>query len=156
MPDRLWHVAPPACFAPLTTHDGAGSRRTFDLLNREGRVDAYTWLLQHGEEEQLFTHLDGALLVDAWPEVAPRLPSGLRRHWQPLVLTAGMGWLDGERVSTQEGRPKPASLRARERAIRRLVERASPRTRFGGRCAVDRETKANDRDRLTLRQSSHS
>lgn len=91
VPDRLWHVLPPGCFAPLTIHDGAGSRRTFDLLNREGRADAYAWLLQHGEEEQLFTHLDGALLVDAWPEVAPRLPSGLRRH----LATAGAHRRDG-------------------------------------------------------------
>ncbi len=156
MPDRLWNVAPPACFAPLTIQQAARSRRTLGLLNREGRLDAYAWLLQHGNEEQLLTHLDGALLVDAWPEGAPRLPSELRSHWQPLALTVGKGWLDGERASTQDARPKPASRQARERAFSGWPIGASPRTRFGGCCAVVTQPKANNRDRINLQQSSHS
>jgi hypothetical protein len=79
VPDQLWRVDPPDCFAPLTVCEADGSRRTFDLLNRGGRVDAYVWLLHHGDEEQLFTHVDGALLVDAWPDVAPGLSPALRR-----------------------------------------------------------------------------
>ena len=125
-PGRAWLEWPEravSSLAPMTIGEAVGSRRAFDLLNREGRVHAYSWLLQHGDEEQLFTHLDGALLVDAWPEVAPRLPTDPRRQWQPLVLTAGMGWLDGERASAESGRPKPASRQARERAIQRLAER---------------------------------
>lgn len=90
-------------------------------VNRESRVDAYAWLLQHGDEEQLFTHVDGALLVDAWPDIAPRLAADLRRHWQPLVLAAGMGWLDAERARVRDGRAIPASRGARERAIQRLA-----------------------------------
>jgi transcriptional regulator with XRE-family HTH domain len=46
VPDQLWRVDPPDCFAPLTVRDRGGSRRTFDLQDREGRVEAYAWLLQ--------------------------------------------------------------------------------------------------------------
>jgi len=41
VPDRLWRVDPPDCFAPLTVRDSKG-RRTFNLLDREQRVHAYT------------------------------------------------------------------------------------------------------------------
>lgn len=124
VPDRLWRVDPPDCFAPLTIRDADGSRRTFDLLDRDGRVAAYAWLLRHADETQLFTHLDGALLVDAWPDVAPHLTEQLRSHWQPLVFAAGEGWLDEYLIaSLQEGRPKPVGRQARARAIQRLADR---------------------------------
>lgn len=123
VPDQLWRVDPPACFAPLHVQDRDGSRRTSDLLNREGRADAYAWLLTHGNEALLFNHLDGALLIDAWPDVAPRLPPELRQEWQPLVLTAGLGWLDAERARWQRQRKKKVSRQARERAIRQLADR---------------------------------
>jgi hypothetical protein len=90
-------------------------------VNRENRVDAYAWLLTHGDEERLFNHLDGALLADAWPEIAPRLPTALSSEWQPLVLDAGMGWLDAERAHWREGRSSPVSRQARARAIRQLA-----------------------------------
>lgn len=60
-------------------------------VDRDGRVSAYTWLLKHGDDTQLFTHLDGALLVDVWPDVAPHLTEKLRSQWGPLVLSAGEG-----------------------------------------------------------------
>ncbi|MBF4763376.1 helix-turn-helix transcriptional regulator [Nocardioides islandensis] len=123
VPDQLWRVDPPACFAPIDVRDAGRSLRTSDLLNRDGRIDAYAWLVTHGDEEQLFNHLDGALLVDAWPDLAPRLPSAIRSEWQPLVRDAAMGWLAGERSKWQDEHRKPISRRARERAIRRLASR---------------------------------
>lgn len=123
VPDQLWRVDPPGCFAPVTVHDVRSRHRTSDLLNRESRVDAYGWLLTHGDEEQLYTHLDGALLVDAWPDLAPRLPATLRSEWQPLVLTAGMGWLAAERARRRGEGKSPISRRAREHAIRQLASR---------------------------------
>ena len=66
---------------------------------------------------------DGALLVDAWPDLAARLPRELRSEWQPLVLNAGMGWLAEERARWQDEHGKPISRRARERAIRQLASR---------------------------------
>lgn len=121
VPDQLWRVDPPECFAPVDVRDAGRSLRTSDLLNRDGRIDAYAWLLTHGDEVQLFNHLDCALLVDAWVDLAPRLPAELRREWQPLVLNAGMGWLAGERARWEDEHPKPISRRTRERAIRELA-----------------------------------
>ena len=60
VPDQLWRVDPPDCFAPVDVRGAGGNRRTSDLLNREGRIEAYSWLLTHGDEEHLFNHLDGA------------------------------------------------------------------------------------------------
>jgi transcriptional regulator with XRE-family HTH domain len=124
VPDRLWRVDPPDCFAPITVRDRGGSRRTFDLQDRDGRAEAYAWLLQHGDQEQLFTHLDGALLVDAWPHIGPRLTQKLQRHWRPLVDAAREGWL-GQHLSThlRQTPLKPASARAQARAIQRLADR---------------------------------
>jgi len=123
VPDQLWRVDPPNCFAPIDVRGADRSLRTSDLLNREGRVEAYAWLLTHGDEEQLFNHLDGALLVDAWIDLAPRLPAELRSEWQPLVREAALGWLPDERARWQDEHGKPISQRARERAIRQLASR---------------------------------
>jgi transcriptional regulator with XRE-family HTH domain len=123
VPDQLWRVNPPACFAPIDVRGADRSLRTSDLLNREGRIDAYAWLLTHGDEEQLFNHLDGALLVDAWVDLAPRLPAELRREWQPLVRDAALGWLADERARWQDEHGKLISRRVRERAIRQLASR---------------------------------
>ncbi|GAW49417.1 MULTISPECIES: helix-turn-helix transcriptional regulator [unclassified Nocardioides] len=123
VPDQLWRVDPPACFAPIDVRGADRTLLTSDVLNRKGRVEAYAWLLTHGDEEQLFNHLDGALLVDAWVDLAPRLPAELRTEWQPLVLDAGMGWLAEERARWQERHGKPVSRGARERLIRGLASR---------------------------------
>ncbi len=123
VPDQLWRVDPPECFAPIDVRGAQPSLRTSDLLNREGRIDAYSWLLTNGDEEQLFNHLDGVLLVDAWPDLASRLPAELRSEWQPLVRDAAMGWLADERARWQDQHGRQISRRARERAIRQLTSR---------------------------------
>jgi hypothetical protein len=93
-------------------------------VDRDGRVSAYTWLLKHGDDTQLFTHLDGAPLVDVWPDVAPHLTEKFRSQWGPLVLSAGEGWLDEHLIASfQAGRPKSVSRQAREGAIQRLADR---------------------------------
>lgn len=123
VPDQLWRVDPPDCFAPLTVHDPEGTRRTLHLLDRDSRAEAYSWLLKYGDETQLFTHVDGALLVDAWPGVVPLLPAELRKLWGPLVFQAAEGWVDEHLVaSLRAGRPPKVSPRARSRAIKRLAE----------------------------------
>ena len=122
VPDQLWRVDPPDCFAPLTIDDD-GRRRDVQLRHREGRVEAYAWLLTHGDETQLFEHVDGALLVDAWPDVAPHLPNQLRKLWGPLVFHAAEGWADDYLIaSLRTARPPKVSARARARAIKRLAE----------------------------------
>jgi len=123
VPDQLWRVDPPDCFAPLTVLDASGKRRTFHLLDRESRVEAYAWLLRHGDETQLFEHVDGALLAAAWPDVAPHLPEQLKKAWGPLVFKAAEGWADDYLIAgLQAGRPPKVSTRARAQAITRLAE----------------------------------
>jgi len=122
VPDQLWRVDPPDCFAPLTIDDD-GRRRDVQLRHREGRVEAYAWLLTHGDETQLFEHVDGALLVDVWPDVVPLLPAQLRKLWGALVFHAAEGWADDYLIaSLRTARPPKVSARARARAIKRLAE----------------------------------
>ena len=90
----FWRINLPDCFAPLTIQESDGSWRTFDLLDRNTRVDAYAWLLHLGDETQLFEHLDGTLFVDAWPDDASpgarQRRATLRRgrdHVLPLRMT---------------------------------------------------------------------
>lgn len=75
------------------------------------------------QTQQLFNHLDAALLIDAWADLAPRLPAELRSEWQPLVRDAAMGWLAVERARRQESHRRPVGSRARARAIRKLASR---------------------------------
>lgn len=122
VPDQLWRIDPPDCFAPLTIDDD-GRRRDVQLRHREGRVEAYVWLLTHGGETQIFEHIDGALLVDAWPDVAPDLPEQLRKMWGPLVFHASEGWVDEYLIaSLRAARPPKVSARTRARAVKRLAE----------------------------------
>ena len=124
VPDQLWRIDLPDCFAPLTIHESDGSRHTFDLLDRNTRAAAYAWLLQHGDETQLFEHLDGTLFVDAWPNVVAHLPEDIRRHWAPLVRSVAEAGLDDLLVvSLRKGRPRPVNQKARARAIERLAAR---------------------------------
>lgn len=122
VPDQLWRIDLPDCFAPLTIHEGDGSRHMFDLLDRNTRAAAYAWLLQRGDETQLFEHLDGTLLVDAWSDVVGHLPEDIRRHWAPLVRSVAEAGLDELLVvSLRKGRPRPVGQKARARAIERLA-----------------------------------
>lgn len=122
VPDQLWRVEPPACFAPVDGQDAEGKPRRFNMLNRDRRIEGYTWLLRHGYEQQLFAHLDGALLVDVWPDVAPRLTPDLRHLWHPLIYSADEAVIDQLLIAgLQARRPTPLTRRARERLIERLA-----------------------------------
>lgn len=124
VPDQLWRLDPADCYAPLTIRGRNGDRRTFDVLNRESRVESYVWLLLHGDVTKIFKHLDGALLIDVWPDVAPHLPEALRESWDPLVHHVAEGRLDEQLIAGLRGeRPRRVSPRARARAIKRLAER---------------------------------
>lgn len=85
VPDRLWQVPVPACFARVTVfyfHAIVGYD-LWDLSVREDRIEFYELALVHGTEEILLHAVDGALLVDAWPEL--KLPEHVRAAWQPLI-----------------------------------------------------------------------
>lgn len=121
VPDQLWRLAPNDCFVPFNVPSQSGQQR-FDPVDRSSRLTAYLWLLEHGDETQLFTHLDGALLVDLWPELVPHLPAELRDAWSPLVAQATEGWFIEQLRAGRPVEPEPVSAKTRERAIRRLAE----------------------------------
>lgn len=121
VPDQLWRLAPNDCFVPFSV-PGRSAQERFDPVDRTSRLKAYLWLLEHGDETQLFTHLDGALLVDLWPDLVPHLPAELRDAWSPLITEASEGWFIEQLRAGRPVPPKPVSAKARERAIRRLAE----------------------------------
>jgi transcriptional regulator with XRE-family HTH domain len=57
--------------------------REFDLSDRRQRARVYEIVLREGTGEDICNYIDGALLVDLWPDLV--LPAPLRRAWQPLV-----------------------------------------------------------------------
>lgn len=121
VPDRLWRLNTADCFAPLTARPSG--MNPYDLTERAERAAAYIWLLEHGSPEQLLAHLDGALLVDAWPQLAASLHTDVRQAWAPLIDSTLDDWLIA-RLRDQEARRlrKPLSRQARGRAIRRMFE----------------------------------
>jgi transcriptional regulator with XRE-family HTH domain len=59
--------------------------REFDLADRRQRARVYEILLREGTGQDIADYVDGALLVDLWPELI--LPAQVRRKWQPLIET---------------------------------------------------------------------
>lgn len=118
VPDQLWRQEPGWAFRPVR----AGGK-TLLIENRDQRVAAYAWLILHGNESQLVAHLDAALLIDAWRDIAPLLPEPVSHAWGALVGSTIDGWFgDTFRADWAAGRPKKPSKAARERAIRRLAK----------------------------------
>jgi transcriptional regulator with XRE-family HTH domain len=60
--------------------------REYDLSDRRQRARVYEIVLREGTGEDISEFVDGALLVDLWPDLI--LPAALRRAWQPLIDTA--------------------------------------------------------------------
>ena len=61
-------------------------RRTFRLADREQRARAYEIVLREGGPDELAAYIDGALLVDLWPELI--LPREIRAAWTPVIAAA--------------------------------------------------------------------
>ena len=59
--------------------------REYDLSDRRQRARVYEIVLREGNGQDISDYVDGALLVDLWPELI--LPAPLRRAWQPLIDT---------------------------------------------------------------------
>lgn len=88
VPDRVWPLLPPLCFSRVRMPDPR--RRTdqevWNLADREDRIRFYELVLCEGTEETILWSVDGALLVDAWPEL--KLPAPVRKAWEPVVRAA--------------------------------------------------------------------
>jgi len=135
IPDRLWRVEPRLCFSKVTFPDGPVSRETgewvmraWDLAVREERRRVYGYLLRAGLPLWIYRWVDGALLVDLWPELD--LPDLVRDAWQPLIDAARNGpteepieiSFDDIRKSKREELQERIAARRAE-AARRIAER---------------------------------
>lgn len=121
VPDQLWRLDPGDCFVAFTVGRGA-SEQTFNPRDHRSRVAGYAWLILHAEEALMLRRLDGALLADAWPDIAPHLPEELHEAWQSLVDRVLEGWWIDQLGAGRPRPPKPVSARATKRAVRRLSE----------------------------------
>lgn len=88
VPDRLWSVPPPLCFArvQLFGTESLGKKAVFDLSKRTDRIRFYQLVLRHGTPEMIQEVVDGALLVDAWKQLT--LSDSIRDAWAPLITAA--------------------------------------------------------------------
>jgi hypothetical protein len=134
VPSRLWRVEPRLCFSRVQFPDAVAVRDTgewvmryWDLGNRDERWGVYGHLLRTGLPLWIYRWVDGALLVDLWPELD--LPDPVRSAWQPLIDAALQGPTeDPMRVSfedIQEARKTERTERIaarRARAARRRVQ----------------------------------
>lgn len=64
----------------------SGQRRDLDLGVRADRILAYRAVMQDGLPADILAIVDGALLIDAWPDLL--LPPALAAHWAPLIDAA--------------------------------------------------------------------
>ena len=91
VPDRLWRVEVPFCFAKVVMPDLTRQSRQslWDLRDREDRRRLYEMLLVLGMPDQIIRWVDGALLVDVWREL--EIPKPVRGAWAPVVQEGSVG-----------------------------------------------------------------
>ena len=82
--NRLWPLLPPLCFDRVRLRDRGGAvAGVWDLAVRADRIRLYELVLCDGTADAILACVDGALLVDAWPDMD--LPAPIRKLWQPLI-----------------------------------------------------------------------
>lgn len=89
VPDRLWRVSVPLCFARVQVmafRKETGGKDVWDLSDPKDRVEYYELVLRRGLDTMIEETVDGALLVEAWPHM--NLPDKLRAAWQPAIDAA--------------------------------------------------------------------
>lgn len=86
VPDRLPRLpidrALAAVRLPLTLN-WSQPERLFRLADRADRARVYEIVLREGGADDVMRYVDGALLVDLWPELV--LPRQVRAAWSPLI-----------------------------------------------------------------------
>ncbi|MFI5730854.1 helix-turn-helix domain-containing protein [Kribbella sp. NPDC051587] len=60
--------------------------RRFDLRNRADRARVYETVLREGGPEDILQYVDGAFLVDLWPDLV--LPRDVRAAWSDVIENA--------------------------------------------------------------------
>jgi len=89
VPDRLWSVPVPECFARVQVLKyifHTDDNRIWDLSDPTERIEYYELVLVHGPDHMILDSVDGALLVETWPHM--NLPNLVRDAWQPVIDAA--------------------------------------------------------------------
>lgn len=84
--DRLWQLPISRALTDVTLPLGLNwstPGATFRLTDRRQRARCFEIVLREGTPADLLQYVDGALLVDLWPELV--LPRELRAAWQPVI-----------------------------------------------------------------------
>ena len=106
VPDRLWSVPLPDCFAPVQVLKyvfHTDDNKIWDLSDPIERIEYYELALVHGLDQMLLDSVDGVLLTQAWPHM--NLPDVVRTAWQPMIDAA---------TASQDKAPRdPGGLSAR-------------------------------------------
>ena len=94
VPDRLWSVPLPECFAKVQVLKyifNTDDHQVWDLSDPAQRIAYYELALARGVGDMLLDSVDGVLLIQAWPHM--HLPDVVREAWQPLIdaATASQG-----------------------------------------------------------------
>jgi transcriptional regulator with XRE-family HTH domain len=90
--DRLWRLTIGEAFADVTlplTVSWSRPGHVFRLGDRRQRARCYETMLREGMPADLLRFIDGALLVDLWPDLI--IPREVREAWQP-VIDAAVPW----------------------------------------------------------------
>lgn len=133
VPNILWNVETPDCFAILEFADlvGDGPVRQWDMHDRAQRKGVYEQLLQGGSPEEMIRWMDGPLLVDLWEEL--ELPDAVRKAWKwQIVIARGPTHPDVvERLRGVDlSYTNEAWIRGHEAAPARATGPEEPRIRF--------------------------
>lgn len=89
VPDRLWSVPVPECFARVQVLKyifHIDDNKVWDLSDPTERIEYYERALVHGLDRMLLDSVDGVLLIQAWPHM--NLPDVVREAWQPVIDAA--------------------------------------------------------------------
>lgn len=86
VPDRLFRLPLATAFArfeaPLHL-EWSRTSQTVDMSDRRQRLRWYEVVLREGSANDIQAFVDGALLIDAWPNLV--LPQLVRAAWRPLI-----------------------------------------------------------------------
>jgi transcriptional regulator with XRE-family HTH domain len=89
VPDRLWSVPLPDCFARVQVLKylfDLDEDKVWDLSDATQRIEYYELVLVRGLGPMILDSVDGLLLMQAWPHMD--LPDVVREAWQPAIDAA--------------------------------------------------------------------
>ena len=86
VPDQLFRLPLVHAFAQFRAPlhlEWSKADKSINLSDRRQRLRWYEVVLREGSAKDIRTFVDGALLLDAWPDLV--LPRVVRAAWQPLI-----------------------------------------------------------------------